>query len=74
MTAILLSLLKLSVVALLLAVGMLSTKKEMTYLWQRPGLLLRSLLAMYVFVPLAAIVFVSFLPLAEGLKLAVFVL
>ena len=32
MTAILLSLLKLSVVALLLAIGMLTTKKEIMYL------------------------------------------
>ena len=74
MTAILLSLLKLSVVALLLAIGMLTTKKEITYLWRRPKLLLRSLLAMYVLIPLAAIAFVSILPLADGLKLAVFVL
>ena len=74
MTAILLSLLKLSVVALLLAIGMLTTKKEITYLWRRPRLLLRSLLTMYVLVPLAAIVFVSIIPMDEGLKLAVFVL
>ncbi len=74
MTATLLICLKLSVVALLLAIGMLSTNKEITYLWRRPKLLLRSLLAMYVLVPLAAILFVSFLPLADGLKLAVFVL
>ncbi|BCG63344.1 MAG: bile acid:Na+ symporter, BASS family [Methyloprofundus sp.] len=74
MTTVLLICLKLSVVALLLAIGMLSTKKEVTYLWQRPKLLFRSLLAMYVLVPLAAIVFVSFLPLAGGLKLAIFVL
>ena len=74
MTAILLSLLKLSVVALLLAIGMLTTKKEITYLWRRPRLLLRSLLTMYILVPLAAIVFVSIIPMDEGLKLAVFVL
>ena len=74
MTATLLILLKLSVIALLLAIGMLSTKKEISYLWQRPKLLLRSLLAMYILVPLAAIIFVSLLPLADGLKLAVFVL
>ena len=53
MTATLLICLKLSVVALLLAIGMLSTKKEVTYLWRRPKLLWRSLLAMYVLVPLA---------------------
>lgn len=74
MTTTLLLLLKLSVVALLLAIGMLTSKKEVTYLWRRPRLLLRSLLAMYVLVPLAAILFVSILPLADGLKLAVFVL
>lgn len=71
---ILLICLKLSVVALLLAIGMLSTKKEITYLWRRPKLLFRSLLTMYVLVPLAAILFVYFLPLTDGLKLAVFVL
>ena len=54
MTPILLLLLKLSVVALLLAVGMLSTMKEVTYLWKRPRLLLRSVLAMYILVSLAA--------------------
>ncbi|NOQ13889.1 MAG: hypothetical protein GQ583_05315 [Methyloprofundus sp.] len=74
MTTVLLICLKLSVIALLLAIGMLSTKVEITYLWRRPKLLLRSLLAMYILVPLAAILFVSFLPLAGGLKLAIFVL
>lgn len=74
MTSILLVFLKLAVMALLLAIGMLSTKVEITYLWRRPRLLFRSLLAMYVVVPLAAILFVSILPLADGLKLAVFVL
>jgi len=73
-TPILLSILKLSVIALLLAIGMLSTKKEITYLWRRPKLLFRSLLAMYILVPLAAIVFISIVPVAAGLKLAVFVL
>ena len=74
MTPILLLSLKLSVVALLLAIGMLSTMKEVTYLWRRPRLLLRSVLAMYILVPLAAIIFVTVLPLAHGLKLAIFVL
>jgi len=74
MTPILLFLLKLSVVTLLLAVGMLSTMKEVTYLWRRPQLLLRSVLAMYIFVPLAATIFVTVLPLGQGLKMAIFVL
>ncbi len=74
MTAVLLILLKLSVVALLLAIGMLSTLTEITYLWRRPRLLMRSALAMYILVPLIAILFVTILPLTPGLKLAVFVL
>ena len=74
MTPILLLFLKLSVVALLLAIGMLSTMKEITYLWRRPRLLLRSVLAMYILVPLAATIFVTILPLEHGLKLAIFVL
>jgi bile acid:Na+ symporter, BASS family len=74
MTPILLFLLKLSVVALLLAVGMLSTMKEVTYLWRRPRLLLRSVVAMYILVPLAATIFVTVLPLGHGLKMAIFVL
>ncbi|MEN8132625.1 MAG: hypothetical protein ABFS45_21080 [Pseudomonadota bacterium] len=74
MTPILLVSLKLSVVALLLAIGMLTTRKEITYLWHRPKLLMRSLLAMYFLVPLVAILFVTLLPLAPGLELAVFVL
>ena len=73
MTPILLLLLKLSVVALLLAVGMLSTMKEVTYLWRRPRLLLRSVLAMYILVSLAATLFVTVLPLAPGLKSAIVV-
>ena len=74
MTPILLLSLKLSVVALLVAIGMLSTRKEITYLWYRPGLLVRSLLAMYFLVPLVAILFVTLLPLAPSLEIAVFVL
>lgn len=74
MTPILLILLKLSVVALLLAIGLLSTMKDITYLWRNPRLLLRSVLAMYFLVPLAAIILVKVLPLAAGVKLAVFVL
>ena len=74
MTTLLLVLLKLSVMALLLAIGLLSTMKDITFLWRRPRLLLRSVLAMYILVPLAAIVFVKILPLTAGLKLALFVL
>ena len=74
MTEGLLLLLKVSVGLLILAIGMGSTFSDLAYLWRRPGLLVRSLLAMYVLVPLAAFVLVSLLPLAPGIKAALLVL
>lgn len=74
MTETLLTILKLSVGALILAIGMGSTFSDLAYLWRRPGLLLRSLLAMYVLVPLAAFVLVTLLPLTPGVKAALLVL
>jgi len=74
MTAALLILLKVSVGLLILAVGMGATASDLGYLWRRPGLLVRSLLAMYVLVPLAAFLMVAFLPLTIGIKAALLVL
>jgi bile acid:Na+ symporter, BASS family len=74
MTAMLIVTLKLAVGALILAIGMGSTLSDMTYLWRRPGLLLRSLLAMYVLVPLVAFLLVKTLPLAAGVEAALLVL
>jgi len=74
MTEGLLLLLKVSVGLLILAIGMGSTFSDLAYLWRRPALLVRSLLAMYVLVPLAAFVLVSLLPLAPGIKAALLVL
>lgn len=74
MTTWLLLTLKVSVGALILAIGMGSTFSDLTYLWRRPGLLLRSLLAMYVLVPLAAFALVRLVPLAPGVKAALLVL
>jgi BASS family bile acid:Na+ symporter len=51
MTAVVLLVVKPSVVTLILAIGMGSTPGDLTYLWRRPRLLLRSVLAMYVVVP-----------------------
>ncbi len=50
MTEALLILVKVSVGVLILAIGMGATVADITYVWRRPGLLLRSLLAMYVLV------------------------
>ena len=73
MTETLMLLLKLSVGVLILAIGMGATFADLGYLWRRPRLLLRSLLAMYVLVPLAAFLLVAFLPLSPGLKAALLV-
>ena len=74
MTATLLLLLKISVGIIILAIGMDSTLKDATHLWRRPGLLLRSVLAMYVLVPLAALALVKALTLAPGVEIGLLVL
>jgi BASS family bile acid:Na+ symporter len=74
MTAALLLALKLSVVVLLLAIGLGSTPADITYLWRRPSQLLRALVAMYVAVPLAALLAVRTLPLPVAVKTAILVL
>jgi bile acid:Na+ symporter, BASS family len=74
MTATLLLLLKLSVAALIFAIGMDSAFRDLLYLWRRPGLLLRSLLAMYVVMPLVALLIVKALTLPAGVQVAVLVL
>ena len=59
---------------IILAIGMDSTLKDATHLWRRPGLLLRSVLAMYVLVPLAALALVKVLTLAPGVEVGLLVL
>lgn len=74
MTTTLLLLLKISVGIIILAIGMDSTLREIAYLWRRPGLLLRSVLAMYVLVPLAALALVKILTLPPGVEIGLLVL
>jgi BASS family bile acid:Na+ symporter len=74
MTATLLLVLKACVVTLLGAIGLGSTLADLTYLFRRPALLLRSLFAMYVAVPLAALAIVRTIPLPVGIRMAVLVL
>ena len=74
MTATLLLLLKAAVGVIILAIGMDSTTKDAAHLLHRPGLLLRSVLAMYVGVPLAALVLVKLLTLAPGVEIGLLVL
>lgn len=74
MTAILLLLLKAAVGVIIFAIGLDSTAKDATHLLHRPGLLLRSVLAMYVLVPLAAFALVKTLTLAPGVEIGLLVL
>ncbi len=74
MTATLLLLLKVAVGGIILAIGMDSTLKDMAYLWRRPLLLLRSVLAMYLLVPLAALALVKLLTLSPGVEIGLLVL
>lgn len=74
MTEWILLLLKCSIAAIILAIGMGSTFSDVTYLFKRPGLLVRSLLAMYVAVPLAAILIVNLFPVPPEIKAALLVL
>ena len=67
-------LVKLAVGVLILTIGMGATLADLTYVWRRPRLLLRSLLAMHVLVPLAAVLLVKTWPLAPGVKAALLVL
>lgn len=66
--------LKLSVATLLFAMGLLASHRELGYLWDRPGLLVRSLLAMYVAVPVFAVVLALALDLPRGTELAIVIL
>ena len=70
MTPTLLLILKLSVGVISLAIGMGSTLGDVTYLLRRPGRMFRSVLAMYVLVPLTALVLVKTLTLAAGVEIA----
>jgi BASS family bile acid:Na+ symporter len=65
--------LQVCVTALVLAIGMQCTVGDLTWLWRRPRLLLRSVVAMYVLVPLVALAIARLLPLPVEIKAAVLV-
>jgi len=72
-TEILLVALKLSIALLIFAIGLGSTFSDLTYLLRRPALALRSIFAMYVMVPVAALALVFALPLSPGARAALLV-
>jgi BASS family bile acid:Na+ symporter len=73
-TETLMILLKISIGVLIACVGAGTSPSELTYLWRRPGLLLRSLAAMYLLVPLVALCIVQIMPVEHAVKPAMLVL
>lgn len=74
MTETLIVVLKLSIGVLIACVGAGTSFSELTYVWRRPGLLLRSLAAMYLLVPLVAFGLVLIMPIERGVKAAMLAL
>ena len=74
LTAYLLLALKASIALLIFALGLGSRLRDFSYLTQRPAVMLRSLLAMYVVVPLLALAAVRLLRLPAGIEIALLVL
>ena len=66
--------LKVSVYALIIAIGIDARLADLAYLWRRPALLLRSLLAMYLLIPLLALTVAKTLTLPAGATVALLVL
>jgi len=73
-TDMLLLVLKIVVVVMIVAIGMSSKLGDIAYLARRPRLMLRSLLAMYLLVPMVAVVVVKLVPMPASSKAALLVL
>ena len=56
------------------AIGMGATVSDLTYLGRRPGLLIRSVVAMYLLVPLSALLLMAVLPVSIAVKVALLVI
>jgi BASS family bile acid:Na+ symporter len=70
----LLLILKTSITIIILAIGMIATKNEIRYLWRRPVLLLKSIIAMYVVMPAVTVLMVRMLDLPPRTEVALIVL
>ena len=70
----LLILLKISIGMLIFAVGMTATTSDITYLWRRPALLIKSITAMYVVMPAAAVLMGYLFDLPPRTELALVIL
>jgi bile acid:Na+ symporter, BASS family len=58
-----------AIIASVLALGLNASASDILYLWHRPGLLLRSFIAMYFVMPVIAGLLVLLMPLPPGHKL-----
>jgi len=70
----LLILLKASIAALIFAIGMTATTEDIVYLWRRPALLLKSIIAMYLVMPAVAVLMARTFDLPPRTELALVVL
>jgi BASS family bile acid:Na+ symporter len=70
----LLLLLKSSIGVLIFAVGMTATGDDILHLWRRPVLLVKSVIAMYLVMPIAAAVMTRLFDLPAGTELALVIL
>jgi len=70
----LLILLKLSIGVLIFAIGMTATTDDIMYLWRRPVLLLKSIAAMYVVMPVIAVLMAFSFDLPPKTELALVIL
>jgi bile acid:Na+ symporter, BASS family len=67
-------LIKASLFAVVVAIGMASSWRDTTWLLRSPGLLLRSVVSMQVLLPLIAVLLATKLPLHPGVKIAIVML
>ncbi|MCU0527527.1 MAG: hypothetical protein MUF72_22205 [Elainella sp. Prado103] len=62
---------QLTLFVLMLGMGLNLTIRQLSYLWNKPGLLIRVLLASFVLVPLVAAIVVGLLPLSAPVKIGI---
>jgi len=70
----LLLLLKISIIVLICAIGMTATTEDIIFLWHRPILLVKSVTAMYVVMPIVSVVMVYLFDLPPKTELALVIL
>lgn len=70
----LLLIIKASISGVILSIGMTATKNEIVYLWKRPKLLIKSIIAMYVVMPAVAVLMMQLLELPPRTEVALVVL